>query len=92
MFEEGEAQRTVVLGAEKRGTNVRFGSTGELAARVQQALMNVGLTVGGAGADGQFGFHSIDALRAFQLRHFGKGGADLVAGAMTAEKLGIDWP
>ena len=92
LFEEGEAQRTVTLGAASRTPTARFGSRGELVARLQAGLIAEGYDLGPAGADGDFGFATLEALRAFQLREFGPDGVDLVAGSMTAGRLGIAWP
>jgi hypothetical protein len=92
LFEEGEAQRTSLLEPGQRPRNVRFGSSGPLAMRLQQGLIDAGYSLGPAGADGEFGFLSTDALRAFQRQTFGKDGADLIGGGMTAERLNLAWP
>lgn len=92
LFEEGEAMRTAELGAESRAPTVRFGSTGELVEHLQSALINAGFDVGAAGADGILGMGTLRALRAAQLKFFGANGVDLIAGALTAERLGASWP
>ncbi len=92
LFEFGEAQRTVSIGAANRSPTVRFGSKGTLVSSLQDGLIRAGYDLGPAGTDGEFGFATLAALRDFQRRSFGAQGVDLIAGAMTAAKLGISWP
>lgn len=92
LFEEGEAQRTVELGAAKRSLTVRFGSQGELVSLLQSGLISAGYDVGPSGPDGDFGYATLKALRAFQLKEFGNEAVDLIAGPITAERLGVKWP
>lgn len=92
LFNEGEAMRTAVLGAESRAPTVRFGSTGELAMHVQKGLIAKGFDIGDAGADGIIGFQTLRAVRDVQLAAFGASEVDLVVGPMTADSIGIDWP
>jgi hypothetical protein len=92
VFEQNEVLRTAELGIERRGPSVRFGSRGILVERLQAALDAKGFDTGSAAPDGLFGGRTANALLGFQREAFGKGGADLIAGAGTAEALGIDWP
>ena len=66
---------------------VRFGSEGENARRVQQALKQKGFYEGVV--DGRFGFRSMRALLAFQRRELGVMAADGICGQQTATALGI---
>lgn len=90
LFEENEALRTAEIGAGVRGPSVRFGSRGTLVEQLQRGLIAKGFNVGNP--DGLFGSQTMMGLRQFQLQIFGKGGTDLIAGAATAEALGISWP
>ena len=72
--------------------NVRFGSSGELVYVVQDALLKNGFDLGPAGADGELGWGTLQAVRQVQLKGFGPSGVDLVVGPGTAKLLGIDWP
>ena len=92
LFNEGEAQRTVELGSGSRSPTVRFGSTGELAERLQRRLIELGHDIGDAGADGAIGFLTLAAIRDIQLAAFGKSGVDLVVGPTTAAEIDLDWP
>lgn len=92
LFEFGEAQRTVSIGAANRSPTVRYGSKGDLVSTLQKGLVRAGYDLGPAGVDGDFGFATLAALRDFQRRTFGAQGVDLIAGTMTASKLGISWP
>lgn len=92
LFNEGEAMRTATLGQESRSPTVRFGSTGDLARRVQAGLIEMGFDIGDAGADGIIGFQTLRAVRDVQLSAFGHSEVDLVVGPMTADAIGIDWP
>lgn len=67
---------------------VRFGSSGALAKKVQQALVKQGDLQGTP--DGAFGRLSLIALVNFQKRQFGAG--DGVCGEITAAALGVDLP
>lgn len=69
---------------------VRFGSSGALAKKVQQALVKQGDLQGTP--DGAFGRLSLMALVDFQKRQFGAGAADGVCGEITAAALGVDLP
>ncbi|MBE1710918.1 MULTISPECIES: glycosyl hydrolase 108 family protein [Mesorhizobium] len=69
---------------------VRFGSSGALARKVQQALVKQGDLQGTP--DGAFGRLSLMALVNFQKRQFGAGAADGVCGEITAAALGVDLP
>lgn len=69
---------------------VRFGSSGALARKVQQALVKQGDLQGTP--DGVFGRLSLMALVAFQRRQFGAGAADGVCGEITAAALGVPLP
>jgi lysozyme family protein len=69
---------------------VRFGSSGALAKKVQQALVNQGDLKDTP--DGNFGRLSLMALVAFQRRQFGAGAADGVCGEITAAALGVPLP
>jgi len=69
---------------------VRFGSSGALAKKVQQALVKQGDLQGTP--DGVFGRLSLMALVNFQKRQFGAGAADGVCGEKTAAVLGVDLP
>ncbi|MDB5519927.1 MAG: hypothetical protein JWQ17_6685 [Tardiphaga sp.] len=90
VFEENEALRTAELGAAERVPSVRFGSRGALVQQLQKGLIAKGF--GPGQPDGLFGNSTVVALRQFQLQIFGKGSTDLIAGAATAEALGISWP
>ena len=92
LFDEGETLRTVELGADRRTPTVRFGSTGDLAAHVQEGLIAAGHYVGEARVDGVVGFETLLAIRDVQLKAFGPTAVDLVVGPMTAKELGISWP
>jgi len=92
LFEEGEAERTAELGKSNRSATVRFGSTGPLVEHLQNGLMDAGFDIGPAGADGDFGYATLDALKLFQLDKFGADDVDLIAGPTTAAELGISWP
>ncbi|WP_181176141.1 glycosyl hydrolase 108 family protein [Mesorhizobium sp. B2-3-4] len=69
---------------------VRFGSSGALAKKVQQALVKQGDLQDTP--DGVFGRLSLMALVAFQRRQFGAGAADGVCGEITAAALGVPLP
>ncbi|WP_214476666.1 glycosyl hydrolase 108 family protein [Mesorhizobium sp. dw_380] len=69
---------------------VRFGSSGALAKKVQQALVKQGHLQGTP--DGVFGRLSLMALVDFQKRQFGAGAADGVCGEISAAALGVDLP
>ncbi len=92
LFDGREAQRTVELGASSRSPTVRFGSTGELAALAQRALVAAGFDLGPAGADGVFGPTSFKTLKDAQQRKLSIDSVDGVFGPSTAEALGIAWP
>lgn len=88
----GREVLSIVEGSSKSPT-VRFGTSGDLAEIVQDALIKHGFGLGPAGADGDFGLASVTALRQFQKQTFGAGGVDLIVGKQTATALGIaDWP
>lgn len=69
---------------------VRFGSSGALAKKVQQALVKQGDLQGTP--DGVFGRLSLKALVDFQKRQFGSGATDGVCGEITAAALGVALP
>ncbi len=69
---------------------VRYGSSGPLAKKVQQALIKTGYLTGSA--DGIFGRMSLMALVEFQRRQLGSRAADGVCGEMTANALGVVLP
>lgn len=70
--------------------SVRFGSSGDLVVRVQEALIEQGYPL--QKADGDFGRNTLEALMAFQARTFGTGTADGIVGPNTAQALGISLP
>ncbi len=92
LFEEGEAIRTSTLGIENRSASVRFGSQGVLVQRLQNGLVNLGYDIGPAGVDGDLGYATLEALKAFQVNEFGSQDVDLIAGPNTAARLEIEWP
>jgi hypothetical protein len=92
LFNEGEAMRTAMLGADSRAPSVRFGSTGDLVQHLQEGLEAEGFDIGSAGADGILGFKTLSAIRDVQLAAFGASEVDLVVGPMTAAAIGISWP
>ena len=92
LFNEGEASRTAALGVEGRAPSIRFGSIGELAQHVQEALIDAGHDIGSAGADGVIGFQTLRAIRDVQLEAFGPAGVDLVVGPATAAEIRMSWP
>lgn len=92
LFDEGEALRTVEIGATARPATVRFGSQGALVTHLQSALINNGYDVGPAGADGDFGYATLQAVKAVQLKAFGASAVDMIVGPATAAVLGISWP
>ena len=92
VFEENEAMRTVELGFARRAPTVRFGSRGSLVTEMQAALLDKGYPIGSALPDGLFGGFTAKALRQFQFDVFGKRGADVICGPLTAAELGADWP
>jgi hypothetical protein len=67
---------------------VRFGSQGDKAKLVQQALKDKGYYEGAV--DGSFGPRSLRSLLDFQRDAFGREDADGICGPVTAESLGID--
>lgn len=69
---------------------VKYGSTGALAKKVQEALVAAGDLEGEP--DGKFGRKSLMALVAFQERKFGASAVDAVCGPNTAAALGITLP
>lgn len=88
-----EALAAAIANEGSRSMTVRFGSEGDLVKRVQTAMINQGFDVGSAGADGDFGWHTLASVRQIQLQSFGPNGVDLVVGPTTAAALGItDWP
>ncbi len=86
LFNSGEVQR-LVLNGPKGLERVRFGSVGERAGRVQEALKLKKFYEGKV--DGDFGPRSLRALLEFQEATFGMGGDDGICGPQTAEALGI---
>lgn len=80
----------VALSESVRMEGVRFGSRGERALRVQEALKEKSYYEGEL--DSWFGPRSVRALRAFQRKAFGGTGEEGVCGYQTAELLGITWP
>lgn len=92
LFSGREAMKVAELGSDQRAQSVRFGSSGPLVEAVQQALLHRGFDLGEAGADGDCGFKTINAIRLFQLQKFGATATDLIVGPQTGAELGIDWP
>lgn len=92
LFSGREVAATASAPLGTRPQNVRFGSSGELVHVVQDALLNHGYDLGPSGADGDFGWNTLQAVKQFQLKNFGPGGVDLIVGPGTASLLGLDWP
>ncbi|WP_410220693.1 peptidoglycan-binding domain-containing protein [Pedobacter sp.] len=67
---------------------LRFGSKGLLVSALQEALKTKSYYEGNI--DGDFGERTMRALVNFQLKVFGKDGADGIAGPLTAEELKIN--
>jgi peptidoglycan hydrolase-like protein with peptidoglycan-binding domain len=91
LFAGHEAVKAATVSPEQRAQTVRFGSRGPLVKSVQEALMAQGYDIGAAGADGDCGFSTINAVKRFQLAKLGAQNADLIVGPATAEALGLDW-
>jgi lysozyme family protein len=66
---------------------VKFGSSGPLVKKVQEALLSAGFAPGPI--DSAFGRSSLKALVDFQIAKFGAGGADGVCGANSFAALGL---
>ncbi len=84
-----DAKRIALAGPEGM-ERVRFGSRGERARRVQEALAARGFYEGEVDSD--FGPRSLVALLKFQQVVFGPRGDDGICGPLTAEALGLSWP
>lgn len=84
----GEVRRLALYGPAGL-ERVRFGSKGERAKRVQEALKLKGFYEGKL--DGDFGPRSLRALLEFQEATFGMSGDDGICGPQTAEALGVAW-
>lgn len=91
LFSGREVVAAATAAAGTRPQTVRFGSEGALVARVQAALLERGIDVGSAGADGDLGWKTLMGIRQLQLDTFGSDGVDLVVGPTTAAALGIPW-
>ncbi|MBL8908169.1 MAG: peptidoglycan-binding protein [Rhizobiales bacterium] len=92
LFSGFEALKIAELGPANRAQTVRFGSSGPLVTAVQEALLHHQYDLGPAGADGDCGFTTVNAIRRFQLKHLGRESVDMIVGPATAEALGIAWP
>ncbi|MFN0139627.1 MAG: peptidoglycan-binding domain-containing protein [Pyrinomonadaceae bacterium] len=85
-----DAMRQSLAGEAKRSARLRYGSEGELVKTMQQALQDREILE--SNPDGNFGQRTLMALLSFQEQTFGTNADDGVAGPMTAEALGIEWP
>ena len=92
LFAGHEAQKLSLLGAGERYQTVRFGSEGDLVTIVQQALIDRGYNLGNAGADGDFGRMTVEAVMKFQRDKRGAKAPDGIVGPGTGADLGFDWP
>lgn len=85
-----DAMRQSQAGDAKRSARLRFGSEGVLVKTLQQALHEREILE--SNPDGIFGGRTLTALLSFQEHSFGPNADDGIAGPMTAEALGIEWP
>lgn len=92
LFSGREVLAAASVAPADRYQTLRFGSDGDLVHVVQDALLKRGYDLGTAGADGDFGWSTLEAVRRFQLDQFGPSSVDLIVGPATGQALGVTWP
>lgn len=88
LFSGGELRRSAEAGGEPLPLSLRFGSTGDEVAAVQEALTAHGYST--AGVDGDFGWRTLLAVFRFQRDAMGQRVPDGVVGAQTLAALDLD--
>jgi hypothetical protein len=85
-----DAQKVALKANQKMSARLRFGSGGDLVAKLQEALKKSHYYEGEV--DGDFGRRTIRAVLKFQTAIFGPEADDGIVGPITASALKIPWP